>query len=104
MSSGGVQLDATKTIAPQFRPRKLCSSQPPSRNVWHVWRIRLRLAPMKTLTIRLPDALLKDLEAEYASVPMSLADACLVRMTEIVPEPVIVTTGSDFRSYRRHSR
>jgi len=41
---------------------------------------------------------------KYADVPMSLADACLVRMTETLPEPIILTTDSDFRIYRRHSR
>ena len=41
---------------------------------------------------------------KYADVPMGLADACLVRMTETLPEPVILTTDSDFRIYRRHSR
>jgi predicted nucleic acid-binding protein len=41
---------------------------------------------------------------KYTTVPMSLADACLVRMSEIVADPVILTTDSDFRIYRRHSR
>jgi len=41
---------------------------------------------------------------KYADVPMSLADACLVRMSETLPEPIILTTDSDFRIYRRHSR
>jgi predicted nucleic acid-binding protein len=41
---------------------------------------------------------------KYADVPMSLADACLVRMAETLPDPVILTTDSDFRIYRRHSR
>jgi predicted nucleic acid-binding protein len=41
---------------------------------------------------------------KYDDVPMSLADACLVRMTETLPDPVILTTDSDFRIYRRHSR
>ena len=41
---------------------------------------------------------------KYVDVPMSLADACLVRMTETLPNPVILTTDSDFRIYRRHSR
>jgi uncharacterized protein len=40
----------------------------------------------------------------YADLPMSFADACLVRMTEIYPEPIILTTDSDFRIYRRHGR
>jgi len=45
-----------------------------------------------------------DLRAKYGSVPMSLADACLVRMSETLPDPVVVTTDADFRIYRRHSR
>jgi predicted nucleic acid-binding protein len=39
-----------------------------------------------------------------SDVPMSLADACLVRMTETLADPVIVTTDRDFRVYRRHNR
>ena len=49
------------------------------------------------------DAVLRLME-KYTSVPMSLADACLVRMTETLPRAVILTTDSDFRTYRRHSR
>jgi predicted nucleic acid-binding protein len=45
-----------------------------------------------------------NLMQKYADVPMSLADACLVRMTEILADPVILTTDADFRIYRRHSR
>jgi predicted nucleic acid-binding protein len=41
---------------------------------------------------------------KYADVPMSFADACLVRMTEVLPDPVLLTTDADFRSYRRHDR
>lgn len=41
---------------------------------------------------------------KYADVPISLADACLVRMTETFPDPLVLTTDSDFRIYRRHSR
>ena len=44
------------------------------------------------------------LKDKYASVPMSLADACLVRMSETLPEPVVLTTDADFKIYRRHSR
>jgi predicted nucleic acid-binding protein len=49
------------------------------------------------------DAVLGLLE-KYADVPMSFADACLVRMTETLNDPVLLTTGSDFRIYRRHGR
>jgi predicted nucleic acid-binding protein len=41
---------------------------------------------------------------KYAEVPMSLADACLVRMTETHADPIILTTDANFRIYRRHSR
>ncbi len=41
---------------------------------------------------------------KYADLPMSLADACLVRMSETVRDPVVLTTDADFRVYRRHSR
>jgi predicted nucleic acid-binding protein len=41
---------------------------------------------------------------KYSDVPMSLADACLVRMTETLSDPVILTTDADFRVYRRHGR
>ena len=41
---------------------------------------------------------------KYADVPIGLADACLVRMTEILADPLLLTTDSDFRVYRRHSR
>jgi predicted nucleic acid-binding protein len=44
------------------------------------------------------------LRAKFADIPMSLADACLVRMTETLPDPVIITTDADFKIYRRHSR
>ena len=35
---------------------------------------------------------------------MSLADACLVRMAELIDEAVVFTTDSDFRTYRKHGR
>jgi uncharacterized protein len=41
---------------------------------------------------------------KYSNVPMSLADACLVRMTETLRDPVILSTDADFRIYRRHGR
>lgn len=41
---------------------------------------------------------------KYSEVPMDFADACLVRMTEAISDPVVLTTDSDFRIYRRHGR
>ena len=40
----------------------------------------------------------------YASVPMSLADACLVRLAEIHPQSPILTLDSDFTVYRKNGR
>jgi predicted nucleic acid-binding protein len=45
-----------------------------------------------------------DLLEKYADVPMSIADACLVRLTEILPDPLLLTTDSDFKIYRRLGR
>jgi uncharacterized protein len=41
---------------------------------------------------------------KFADVPMSLADACLVRMTEIEAQGIVLTLDSDFRIYRRNRR
>ncbi len=38
----------------------------------------------------------------YRDVPMSLADASLIKLSEIVAHAVIVTLDSDFLVYRRH--
>jgi len=45
-----------------------------------------------------------ELMAKYEDIGMSLADACLVRMTELQPEAVIFSTDSDFGIYRRLKR
>ena len=37
----------------------------------------------------------------YQSVPMSLADACLVRMSELYPNSSILTLDQDFYIYRK---
>ena len=40
----------------------------------------------------------------YSNVPMSLADACLVRMTELLDDAAVMTVDADFRIYRRSGR
>lgn len=47
---------------------------------------------------------LRALMKKFANVPMSLADACLVRMSELEPRSRILTLDSDFRIYRRNKR
>lgn len=41
---------------------------------------------------------------KYRDIPMSLADACLVRMSEIHPASVVMTLDSDFTIYRKSRR
>ena len=41
---------------------------------------------------------------KYSDVPMSLADACLVRMAELHPDSTVMTLDSDFKVYRKHGR
>lgn len=45
-----------------------------------------------------------ELMRKYADTPMSLADACLVRMTELHARTRVFTLDSDFKLYRRHGR
>lgn len=40
----------------------------------------------------------------YTDVPMSLADACLVRLAEIYPQSPVLTLDSDFGVYRKNGR
>lgn len=56
------------------------------------FRLEQQVAPVESLL------------RKYDSVPMSLADACLVRMTEIQPETEVLTLDADFSLYRRHGR
>ncbi len=54
----------------------------------------------KSISIALAGRLVK----RYADVPMSLADACLVRMAEQHVQSKVLTLDQDFRIYRKHSR
>ena len=47
---------------------------------------------------------LRALMKKFANVPMSVADACLVRMSELEPHSQILTLDGDFRIYRRNRR
>jgi predicted nucleic acid-binding protein len=49
-------------------------------------------------------AALEKLVQRYASVPMSLADACLVRLAKLLPQSVVFTLDHDFQIYRRDGR
>jgi len=45
---------------------------------------------------------LRALMHRYRNRPMSLADACLVRLSELHSDAEVFTLDSDFRIYRRH--
>lgn len=47
---------------------------------------------------------LRRLISKYEDLPMSLADACLVRMAELAGNSQVFTTDRHFRIYRRHGR
>jgi predicted nucleic acid-binding protein len=44
------------------------------------------------------------LTKRYRNVPISLADACLVRMSELHSQSELMTCDGDFRIYRRQGR
>ena len=60
--------------------------------------------------VQLPFALQEQIGAvsslfrRYENVPASLADAALIRLSEITDAPLLLTTDSDFHIYRRHKR
>ena len=47
---------------------------------------------------------LQELMQRYRNIPMSLADACLVRMSELHENSKVLTMRSDFTIYRRSRR
>lgn len=56
------------------------------------FQVGVEIAPVRRLVDR------------YANVPMSFADACLVRMSELELQSVVLTLDSDFKRYRRNRR
>jgi len=58
------------------------------------------VVPAFNLRAELPAVL--RLLRRYKDVPMSLADACLVRMAEQFEASSVFTLDSDFRIYRQH--
>lgn len=66
----------------------------------------LLAAEVVTIDFRIDSEIapIRGLIRKFASVPMSLADACLVRMSELEPQSVVVTLDSDFKVYRRNRR
>jgi predicted nucleic acid-binding protein len=67
---------------------------------------RLLVRQLLAIPFRLEDELdsIKVLLSKYKNLPMSLADACLVRMAENIKDSVILTLDNDFRIYRKYKR
>jgi uncharacterized protein len=60
------------------------------------WRIAFSLDQERERVFALMDI--------YSDQPMSLADACLVRMSELHPDSSVFTLDAHFRVYRRNRR
>ena len=82
---------------------------------WHLLRgtargqsALLELLAAGTLTIEFglmaELAAVRRLVSRYKDQPMSLADACIVRMAEIYEHHAVLTLDSDFSVYRKHGR
>lgn len=56
------------------------------------------------LTVQDHHAALLAMIKRYDSVPMSVADACIVRLAELYPGSSIFTLDSDFSIYRKNGR
>jgi predicted nucleic acid-binding protein len=54
------------------------------------------------LSVKEEQAPLRALLQRYRNRPMSLADACMVRLAETHSGSTVLTLDSDFRIYRRH--
>lgn len=56
------------------------------------------------IPFRLSDEIgrIRELMNWYQNVPMSLADGCLVRMSELIKGSCVLTLDSDFRVYRKN--
>jgi predicted nucleic acid-binding protein len=57
-----------------------------------------------SFSAQLEKAALQPLLAKYADLPISLADACLIRMSEVQSDCLVWTLDRHFRVFRRHGR
>ena len=79
----------------------LCSARADLDAFWELFRRELVHIGFELETELEPVA---ELMRRYQSVPMDLADACLVRMSELRKDVRVFTLDSDFKLYRRHGR
>ena len=69
-----------------------------------LWAL-LRLGALR-IEFSLPDEFdaVARLMRRYSDIPMDLADACLVRMSELRKDVRVFTLDTDFKFYRQHGR
>lgn len=72
--------------------------------VQQLWKLFQRGGVQVGFSLVLETGAVSNLMSRYANVPMSLADACLVRMTELNDRATVLTLDSDFRIYRKNRR
>lgn len=73
-------------------------------NVDPVWELLRREILEIDFDLKQEFSTIAVLMRRYASLPMDLADACLVRMAEKRRDVRVFTLDRDFRIYRRHGR
>ena len=69
-----------------------------------VWELLENGAVRIALHIEEQIVALRTLHRKYRDHPMSLADACIVRMAEMHEHYAVFTLDSDFSVYRKHGR
>ena len=72
-----------------------------ARNILELIERELIVLP---INLQIESKSIKRLLEKYNNIPMSLADACLVRLSEQISESVICTIDSDFKIYRKNKR
>ena len=70
----------------------------------HLWAFVRRRVVSLAFDLKSDSEAVAALMRRYSDVPMSLADACLVRMAEIHRAGRVWTVDRDFRFYRRYGR
>lgn len=103
--------------AEQFRqlPAPLLTCEPVLTEAFHlVWRrpngVESLLRVLQSGVLSIEFSLMDERESigklvrKYRNVPMSLADACLVRMAERITGAAIFTIDSHFQIYRKNDR
>jgi predicted nucleic acid-binding protein len=76
------------------------------RDLPHIQRAIIELIEGNVITIAFnlqkESSNVRSLMSRYESVPMSFADACLVRMSEQILNSAVMTLDSDFQIYRKY--